>query len=82
MTLVALFQSSSPIRPKNSKKKLVKSRFCYYRFSSLVTAVYLRLVLLYVRSSKEVKVLKLTKVPLQKNGSMVYVASLFNWDIL
>jgi len=64
------------MRPKNSEKKLVKSWFYYYRFLSLVTAVYSRLALLYVRSSREIKVSKLIKVPLWKNGSMVYAASL------
>jgi hypothetical protein len=29
------------MRPKNSEKKLVKSQFYYYRFLSLVIAVYL-----------------------------------------
>jgi len=76
VTLAALFQSSLLIRPKNSKKKLVKSRFCYHRFLSLVIAMCSRLVSLYVRSSREIKVLKLTKVPLWKNGSIVYTASL------
>jgi len=47
-----------------TEKKLVKSRFRYYRFLSLVTAVYLRLVLLYVYFSKKIKILKLIKVPL------------------
>ena len=65
------------MRPKNSKKKLVKSRFYYHKFLSLVTAVYLWLALLYIYSSKEIKVLKLTKVLLQKNGFIVYTASLF-----
>jgi len=73
---VALFQSSSLIRPKNSKKKLVKSWFHYYRFLSLVIVVCLRLVLLYICSSREIKVLKLIKVLLWKNRSMVYVVSL------
>jgi len=60
----------------------VKSWFHYYRFLSLVTAVYSQLALLYVRSSREIKVLKLMKVLLRKNGSIVYTASLLNWDIL
>jgi hypothetical protein len=50
------------MRPKNSEKKLVKSQFYYYRFLSLVIAVYLRLVLLYIHSSRKIKILKLTKV--------------------
>ena len=54
--------TSSLIRPKNSKKKLVKSWFRYHRFLSLVIAMYLRLVLLYIRSSREIKILKLIKV--------------------
>jgi len=66
----------TPIRPKNSEKRLVRSQFYYYRFLSLVTAIYLRLALLYVRSSRETKVLKLIKVLLQKNRSMVYAAFL------
>ena len=59
---MALFQFSSLIRPKNPKKKLVKSWFYYCRFLSLITAVYLQLALLYIYSSKEIKILKLTKV--------------------
>jgi len=59
---VALFQSSLLIRPKNSEKKLVNSRFRYCRFLSLVTAVCLQLALLYVCSSREIKILKLIKV--------------------
>jgi hypothetical protein len=82
MTLAVLFQSSSPMRPKNSKKKLVKSQFHYHRFLSLVTAVYSQLALLYIHSSKEIKISKLTKVPLWKNGFIVYAASLLKWDIL
>jgi hypothetical protein len=81
-TLAVLFQSSSPIRPKNSEKKLVKSQFYYYRFSSLVTAVYLWLVLLYIYSSREIKILKLMKVPLRKNRFIVCIASLLKQDIL
>jgi hypothetical protein len=81
-TLAVLFQSSSLIRPKNSKKKLVKSQFHYYRFLSLVIAVYLQLVLLYIHSSKEIKILKLIKVLLQKNGFIVYIAFLLKQDIL
>ena len=73
---MALFQFSLLIRPKFFKKKLVKSQFYYCRFLSLVTAVYLQLALLYIHSSREIKVLKLTKVLLQKNGSIVHVASL------
>jgi len=65
------------MRPKNSEKKLVNSRFRYYRFLSLVTAVCSRLALLYVYFNREIKVSKLTKVPLWKNGSIVYAASLF-----
>jgi hypothetical protein len=64
------------MRPKNSKKKLVKSQFYYYRFLSLVTAIYLQLVLLYIHSSREIKILKLMKVLLQKNGFIVYIVSL------
>jgi hypothetical protein len=79
---VVLFQSSSLTRPKNSKKKLVKSQFYYYRFLSLVTAVYSQLALLYIHSSKEIKISKLTKVPLRKNKSIVYTASLLKQDIL
>ena len=75
-TLAALFQSSSLIRPKNSEKKLVKSQFYYHRFLSLVTAVYLQLVLLYIYSSRETNILKLIKVLLQKNESIVYAAFL------
>ena len=75
-TLAALFQFSLLIRLKNFKKKLVKSQFHYYRFLSLVIAVYLQLVLLYIHSSKEIKILKLTKVLLQKNGFIVYTTSL------
>ena len=74
---MALFQSSLPTRPKNSEKKLVKSQFCYYRFLSLVIAIYSQLVLLYIYSSKEIKFLKLTKVLLKKNGSIIYAVSLF-----
>ena len=76
MTLAVLFQSNSPMRPKNSKKKLVKSQFRYYRFSSLVIAVYSQLALLYIHSNKEMKILKLTKILLWKNGFIVYAASL------
>jgi hypothetical protein len=47
-----------------------------YRFLSLVIAIYLRLVLLYVYFSREIRVLKLIKVLLRKNGSIVYTASL------
>jgi hypothetical protein len=65
------------MRPKNSEKKLVKSQFYYHRFLSLVIAVYLQLALLYIRFSREIKILKLTKVLLRKNGSIVYAASLF-----
>jgi len=64
------------MRPKNSEKKLIKSQFYYYRFLSLVTAVCSRLALLYVRFSREIKVLKLIKVPLRKNRFMVRAASL------
>jgi hypothetical protein len=70
------------MRPKNSKKKLVKSQFYYYRFLNLVTAVYLQLALLYIHSSREIKISKLIKVPLQKNKSRVYIASLLKQDIL
>jgi hypothetical protein len=73
---VVLFQFNSLTRPKNSKKKLVKSQFYYCRFLSLVTAVYLQLVLSYIHSSKEIKILKLTKVLLWKNESIIYTASL------
>jgi hypothetical protein len=76
VTLAVLFQSSLPIRPKNSEKKLVKSQFHYYKLLSLVIAVYLQLVLLYIHSNKEIKILKLTKVLLQKNKFIVYTASL------
>jgi hypothetical protein len=61
-TLVALFQFSSLIRPKNSKKRLVKSQFRYYKILSLVIAIYSQLVSLYIHFSKEIKVLKLIKV--------------------
>ena len=61
------FQSSSLTRPKNSEKKLVKSQFHCRKFLNLVTAMYLQLVLLYIHSSKEIKILKLMKVLLQKN---------------
>ena len=64
------------MKPKIFKKKLVKSQFHYCRFSSLVTAVYLQLALSYIHSSREIKILKLTKVLLQKNGFIVYIASL------
>jgi chemotaxis methyl-accepting protein methylase len=64
------------MRPKNSKKKLVKSQFYYYRFLSLVTVIYLQLVLLYIHSSREIKILKLIKVLLQKNGFIFYAVSL------
>jgi hypothetical protein len=64
------------MRPKNSEKKLVKSQFHYYRFLSLVIAVYSQLALLYIHSSKEIKILKLTKMPLWKNRSIVYAAFL------
>jgi hypothetical protein len=70
------------MRPKNSEKKLVKSRFYYYRFLSLVIAVYLQLALLYIYSNREIKILKLTKVLLQKNGFIVYIVSLLKQDIL
>ena len=53
---MALFQFSLLIRPKNSKKKLVKSWFHYCRFLSLVTAVYLQLVLLYIYFSRELNI--------------------------
>ena len=76
MTLAALFQSSSPIRPKNSEKKLIKSQFHCRKFLNFVTAVYSQLALLYIHFSKEIKVLKLTKVLLQKNGFIIYTASL------
>ena len=59
-----------------TEKKLVKSRFRYYRFLSLVIAIYLQLVSLYVCFSREIKILELTKVPLRKNGSIVRIASL------
>jgi hypothetical protein len=81
-TLAVLFQSSSLMRPKNSKKKLIKSQFHYHRFLSLVTAVYLWLALLYIHSSKEIKILKLTKVLLRKNRFIVYTASLLKQNIL
>jgi hypothetical protein len=81
-TLAVLFQSSSLIRPKNSEKKLVKSWFYYCRFLSLVIAVYSQLVLLYIHSSREIKILKLIKVPLRKNRFIVCTASLLKWDIL
>jgi len=70
------------MRPKNSEKKLVNSRFRYYRFLSLVIVVCLRLALLYIRSNREIKISKLTKVLLWKNGSIVRAASLFKRDIL
>jgi hypothetical protein len=73
---MALFQSSSLMRPKNSKKKLVKSRFRYCRLLSLVIAVYLQLASLYIYSSKKTKILKLIKVLLRKNGSIVCAVSL------
>ena len=73
---MVLFQSSLLIRPKNSKKKLVKSWFRYYRFLNLVTAIYLWLASLYIYFSKEIKILKLIKVLLQKNGFIVYIVSL------
>ena len=73
---MALFQSSLLIRPKNFKKKLVKSQFYYPRFLSLVTAIYLQLVLLYIYSSRETKTLKLIKVLLRKNRFIVYIAFL------
>ena len=79
---MALFQSSLLIRPKNSKKRLVKSRFHYYRFLSLVIAIYLRLALLYIYSNREIKILKLIKVLLQKNRSIVYIVSLLKLNIL
>jgi hypothetical protein len=47
-----------------------------------VTAVYLQLVLLYIYSSREIKILKLIKVLLQKNRFIVYAASLLKRDIL
>ena len=75
--MAVLFQFSLLIRLKNSKKKLVKSQFHYYRFLNLVIAIYLQLVLLYIHFSKEIKILKLIKVLLQKNGFIVYIASLF-----
>jgi hypothetical protein len=81
-TLAVLFQFSSLIRLKNSKKKLVKSWFHYYKFLSLVTAVYSQLALLYIYSSKKIKILKLIKVPLRKNGFIVYIAFLLKQDIL
>jgi hypothetical protein len=74
--LAVLFQSSSLIRPKNSKKKLVKSQFHYYGFLSFLIAIYSQLALLYIYSSREIKILKLIKVPLQKNGFIVYIVSL------
>ena len=61
---------------------LVKSQFYYYRFLSLVTAIYSQLVLLYIHSSKEIKVLKLTKVLLWKNRSIVYAVFLLKQNIL
>ena len=64
------------IRLKNFKKKLVKSQFHYYRFLSLVIAVYSQLASSYVCFSREIKILKLTKVLLQKNGFIVYTVSL------
>ena len=70
------------MRPKNFEKKLVKSQFYCCRFLSLVTAIYSQLALLYIYSSREINILKLTKVPLQKNGSIVYTASLLKQDIL
>jgi hypothetical protein len=42
----------------------------------------LRLALLYVYSSREIKVLKLIKVPLRKNRSIVCAVSLLKRDIL
>ena len=77
MTLAVSFQFSLLIRPKNSEKKLVKSQFHYRRFLSLVTAIYLQLASLYIHSSREIKVLKLTKVLLWKNGFIVYITFLF-----
>ena len=74
--MAALFQFSLLTRPKNSEKKLVKSQFHYHRFSSLVIAVCLQLVLLYIHFNREIKTLKLTKVLLQKNGFIDYTASL------
>ena len=76
MTLVVLFQFSSPTRPKNSEKKLVKSQFRYHKFLSLVIAIYSQLALLYIHFSKEMKILKLIKVLLQKNKFIIYTASL------
>ena len=78
MTLAVSFQFSSPIRPKNSKKKLVKSQFHYCRFLSLVIAVYSQLALLYIYFSRETKILKLMKILLllqdwQKTAVMVDV---------
>ena len=70
------------MRPKNSEKKLVKSQFCCRRFSSLVTAIYSRLASSYIYFSREIKISKLIKVLLQKNGSIVYTASLLKQDIL
>ena len=81
-TLAASFQFSSLTRPKNSEKKLIKSWFHYHRFSNLVIAIYLQLASSYMHSSREIKILKLTKVLLQKNGSIVYTASLLKRDIL
>ena len=69
------------MRPKNSKKKLVKFRFRCRRFLSLVTAIYSQLASSYVYSSKEIKILKLIKVPLWKNRSIIYIAFLLKRDI-
>ena len=57
-------------------------RFRCRRFSSLVTAVCSWLASSYVRSSRETRVSKLTKVPLRKKGSIVRAASLLKQDIL
>ena len=58
---MALFQSSSLIKPKNSKKKLVKSWFHCYRFLNLITAIYLQLALLYIHFSKKKKKFKVNE---------------------
>ena len=81
-TLAALFQFSLPTRPKNSEKKLVKSQFYYHRFLSLVIAVYSQLALLYIYFSREIKILKLIKVLLRKNRSIICIISLLKQDIL
>ena len=78
---MALFQYNLLIRPKNSKKKLVKFRFRCHRFLSLVIAIYLQLASSYIHFSRETKILKLIKVLLRKNGFIVYTVFLFKQDI-